>query len=76
MDEKPVINSHMSVHADPGGIVKVTISDDSGNVVGSFEAQGATMWRDLLMYASERWEAQARSSSILALEEILASHRG
>lgn len=54
--------------------MKLVISDDDGNTVGELYTDPPRLWRDLLLYASERWETQAQCESANVLEMILTAH--
>lgn len=51
--------------------MRLTIVDDDGHPLGELYTDAAHQWRDLLLFASERWEAQARATSGDALNTVL-----
>lgn len=54
--------------------MKLVISDDAGKPVGELYTDSDHQWRDLLLYASERWEEESRCQTGTALELVLAEH--
>lgn len=56
--------------------MKLVISDDQGVPIGELYTDAGHQWRDLLMYASERWEEASRADSGCALELILLEQAG
>lgn len=52
----------------------ISINDNTGNVIGGLETTQETLWIDLLLFASQQWEAQAAQRQGDALEAILAGH--
>ena len=55
--------------------MKLVISDEDGNVVGELHTDRTRQWRDLLLYASERWEEAAGEGTRGDLETILDTRK-